>query len=208
MQLFCRCGRVLCLLAHFSYKNCNLTASEERTILMETQDLTEKIAEYVRKYRDKHEMSREELSQKTGISVAHLGRIEGGTSNLTAKKMSSISQLEYTSFSDFLFEINDSQNESSLPLNETDRLIVSKIQSLDDSVKLSLVKSQSTNSKIIPDKFKWAMELAMRLCKGSEEEMVEAEILLLNYYLNNVNEHDQSAKKRLTAVLQHRFNID
>lgn len=171
------------------------------------------ISKYLNGYIEETKMTQAGLANKLGMSPTHVARILANPSNVSLKNVTSIAQLEYSSLSDFIKAMEKKENDdrASSQLSNRESRYLKRIRRMPEDLASSVIlklEEKTGITELIPDKMSWGMGLVNLLLEGTSHQWVEIEITILDYYLNNINENNKTAKKRLTKLIRHRFKVD
>ena len=164
---------------------------------MEIDRILKKISKYLFEYRRKNEITQYEMAHVIGLSISRYSEIERnmGHAGLALKTLLIIANLEHDSIADFFQTLENEKQQNKNRSNEDP--LARHLDQLNKPLKSAFLKRVQKNNprhKTIPNKLKWSIDLINMMLEGKPEQLEEMELMILNYYLNQINKSADTKK--------------
>ncbi|MFK7822849.1 MAG: helix-turn-helix domain-containing protein [Oligoflexales bacterium] len=164
---------------------------------MEIDRILKKISRYLLEYRRKNEITQYEMANVIGLSISRYSEIERnmGHAGLALKTLLIIAELEHNSISEFFQTLENEKPSSKLKINEDP--LVKHFDELNKPIKMAFLKRVRKNNprhRTIPNKLKWSIDLMNLMLDGKPEQLEEMELMILNYYINQISKNADNKK--------------
>ncbi|NRA46727.1 MAG: helix-turn-helix transcriptional regulator [Oligoflexales bacterium] len=164
---------------------------------MEIDRILKKISKYLFEYRRKNEITQYEMAHVIGLSISRYSEIERnmGHAGLALKTLLIIANLEHDSITDFFRTLESEKPISKVRGNEDP--LTKHFEQLNKPQKTAFLKRVQKNNpkhKTIPNKLKWSVDLMNMMLEGKPEQLEEMELMILNYYMNQINKNADTKK--------------
>ena len=174
---------------------------------MDIQKVLRKVSSYLVKYREKQNLTQQEMAAMIGLSISRYSELERnmGHAGLSLKSLMIIAGLEHQSLTDFLMTL---ETKASAKKGASSGDLYDEFQGLPTALKTSLTKKirkKVSRNAVIKDRPSWAFEMMNMVLDGSLDDQINHEIYLLQYFLCH-QAKDESMKKiaknRLNKLLR------
>ena len=174
---------------------------------MDVQKVLRNVSSYLIEYRENHELTQQEMASLVGLSISRYSELERnmGHSGLSLKSLMIIAGLEYRSLTDFLSDIELKNSRQVPKTGGSDEELTDLNAGLKNSV-LRKMRKRSPGSSLVKNRGAWAFELLNVVLDGSNDDLINSEMMLLQYALCHQTRLDaktrQAIKSRLNKLIK------
>ena len=165
--------------------------------MLEVDKILKKISRYLREYRKKNGITQFEMADLIGLSISRYSEVERnmGHSGMALKTLMIIASLEYDSIVEFL-ESLDSRNRIRKSEAKKEPLLdlFDQLNNLQKEVFVKHIQKNNPRHNTIPNRLKWAFDLMNMMLEGKNQQLEEIELMILNYYLKQINKSSDKSK--------------
>lgn len=175
-------------------------------------NILKELANYVVGYRKRNSLTRDELSERAGVSRTSLAKVEQNNADgITFRSLCLISRLEFQSVSEFirfLEGVGDPATGGTLSALELNLVQSFRRCSPEEAERFLTETNKETNSALIGARFDWAIRVANRLLDGDSGELVKREIDILKMSIDEKGTSDATKldQARLIELLKSKYS--